>query len=180
VLHGDPGFVAAVQQVLDRALARPWPDSGVRDMVAMRLRLEESRSERDLKRGPGGLADIEFITAVLQCQNASSLSGPLEPNTLDALTRLEEAGILSLLQAAQLREAHAFLNHCLMRLRIVHNRVLDELPPDPTELEKLRRRLGPGAPGDLASHIANLRARTRALFYQLLEGNIQGAWPFNQ
>jgi hypothetical protein len=55
-----------------------------------------------------------------------------------------------------------------MRLRIVHNRALDELPSEPAELEKLRRRLGPEAPDDLSGHIAHLKGRTRVLFNQLL------------
>jgi glutamate-ammonia-ligase adenylyltransferase len=168
VVHGDPDFVQEVRAALARATQAPWPESGTREMLAMRQRLEASRPERDLKRGQGGLTDIEFITTILQCKNASGNVTEIEPNTLDAISKLEDLGLLDILSATQLREAHAFLNHCLMRLRIVHNRAFDELPADPTELEKLRRRLGPNAPADLSAHIASLRSRTRSLFVKLL------------
>ncbi len=168
VVHGEADFVREVRSALAKATRAPWPENGNREILAMRQRLEASRPERDLKRSPGGLADIEFIATVLQCRNASRLNGQIEPNTLDALARLEEFGLLTVLQAAQLREANAFLNHCLMRLRIVHNRALDELPSEPAELEKLRRRLGPEAPDNLSGHIAHLKGRTRVLFNQLL------------
>ena len=168
VVHGDPDFVQEVRAALARATQAPWPESGTREMLAMRQRLEASRPERDLKRGQGGLTDIEFITTILQCKNASGNVTEIEPNTLDSISKLEDLGLLDILSATQLREAHAFLNHCLMRLRIVHNRAFDELPADPAELEKLRRRLGPNAPADLSAHIASLRSRTRSLFVKLL------------
>jgi len=168
VVHGDPEFVAEVRSVLEKAVMATWPEGGVQEMVSMRHRLEASRPESDLKRGPGGLADIEFIASVLQCQNPGVLGGTLETNTMEALNRLEESGLVSVIQAAQLREAHAFLNRCLMRMRIMHNRALDELPADPMELDKLRRRLGSDAPSDLSGHLARLRERTRALFNLLM------------
>ena len=168
VVHGDPDFVQEIRSALQDAALATWPEGGTADMVSMRHRLEASRSDRDLKRGPGGLADIEFIASVLQCKNPSMLRGTLEPNTMEALNRLEESGLVSAVQAAQLREAHAFINRCLMRMRIMHNRALDELPSDPTDLEKLRRRLGPDAPPDLSGHLTQLRERTRAIFNQLM------------
>ena len=134
----------------------------------MRQRLEASRGERDLKRCPGGMIDIEFLAQVLQTRHADRLPGCLSPNTFIALERLEEVGLLTPLQAAQLRKAHAFMSSCLMRLRIVHNRPIDELPGDPPGLDKLRRRLGPTAPANLATHLARLREQTRRLFNELL------------
>jgi len=168
VVHGEPLFVEEVRSVLAQVARAPWPPEGVREAVAMRHRLEASRTDRDLKRGPGGLADIEFIASVLQCQNATALGGCIEPNTMEALNHLERAGLISVVQAAQLREAHAFMDRCLMRMRVTHNRALDELPADPIEVEKLRRRLGPDAPADLVGHLANLRERTRTLFSRLI------------
>lgn len=168
VVHGEPDFAAEVRHALEKTTRAPWPESGNREVLAMRQRLEASRGERDLKRCPGGMIDIEFLAQVLQTRHADRLPGCLSPNTFIALERLEEVGLLTPLQAAQLREAHAFMSSCLMRLRIVHNRPIDELPGDPPGLDKLRRRLGPTAPANLATHLARLREQTRRLFNELL------------
>jgi hypothetical protein len=66
------------------------------------------------------------------------------------------------------------------RLRIVHNRTLDQLPGAPEDLEKLARRLGfePGAEGTAAEQflgrLEEHLAQTRELFLRLVERERDG------
>ena len=58
VAFGEPGFAEEVMQaVSDGAYGLPWSPGAVDEIAAMRDRLEASRPERDLKRGPGGLVE---------------------------------------------------------------------------------------------------------------------------
>jgi glutamate-ammonia-ligase adenylyltransferase len=50
-------------------------------MAAMRERLEASRTLNDLKRGPGGLADVEFLVQRLQLEYGTSQPSVRTPNT---------------------------------------------------------------------------------------------------
>ena len=65
------------------------------------------------------------------------------PNTWEALDALRDAGLVWTAEEHRtLRTGYDFLRLVESRLRIVHNRSLDELPERPEDLEKLARRLG--------------------------------------
>ena len=78
-------------------------------------------------------------------------------------------------EADDLRAAYDFLLRVQGRLRIVHNRSLDELPEASAEVEKLARRLGfeSGTFGSAGrGFLADLRrhtGRTRELFLRVVE-----------
>jgi glutamate-ammonia-ligase adenylyltransferase len=55
------------------------------------------------------------------------------------------------------------------RLRIVHNRSLDELPEQPDDLEKLARRLGFPNGQELLDEIDRHTTQTRELFLRLVK-----------
>ncbi len=67
--QGDFGkdVAAAVERVLSLPVDRT---ELARAVVAMRRKLEDSRAPGDLKRGVGGLVDIEFIVQYLQLAHA--------------------------------------------------------------------------------------------------------------
>ncbi len=96
------------------------------------------------------------------------------PNTWEALEALRDAGLLSGEEYAGLRDGYDFLRRVQGRLRIVHNRSLDEVPEAPEEVEKLARRLGRGAG---ANFPAELEKHTRTIheIYLRLLGRERGA-----
>ena len=61
------------------------------EAVSMRRRLEASRPRHDLKRGPGGLVDLEFIVQYLLLVHAPSIPDLLRPNFWDALDGAAQA-----------------------------------------------------------------------------------------
>ena len=107
----------------------------------MRRKLEGTCPRHDLKRGFGGLADIEFIVQYLQLVHASKSPEVVCPNLWDALAALRKSGLLDPEAAADLRRAYSFLRAVEGRLRIVHNRRDADLPDHPDELARLARRL---------------------------------------
>jgi glutamate-ammonia-ligase adenylyltransferase len=140
-----------------------------REVVAMRRKLEESRGPNDLKRGFGGLADIEFLVQFLQLRHADHPE-VARTNLWEALDSLLEAGYLAPDAHHDLREAYDFVRTVEGRLRIVHNRAAVDWPGRPDELARLARRLNydPPAPPDAVlafqADAARLASRTRALF----------------
>src|ERR1700694_3372604 len=108
----------------------------------MRERMEASHGERDLKRGFGGIVDVEFLVQLFQLKYGRELPAVRAANTWEALDALRGTGLLSTDDYAPLRAGYDYLRLVESRLRIVHNRSLDELPEDREDLEKLARRLG--------------------------------------
>ncbi len=121
----------------------------------MRRKLEASHARTHLKRGFGGLADIEFLVQYLQLVHAAELPEILRPNLWDALDALRRVRLLDAEVHADLRDAYDFLRTVESRLRIVHNRSGSR--PSPTT----RRARSPGPPAQLRG--GRLRRHDRRL-----------------
>jgi glutamate-ammonia-ligase adenylyltransferase len=175
VVQGDAAFGHEVMQAIEHvAFTMPWQDDYARGIQAMRERLEASRSERDVKRGFGGIVDIEFLVQLFQLKYGRDIPALRTPNTHQALEAARAAGLLSASEHEILRSGYDFLRMIQSRLRIVHNRSLDELPEGQEELEKFARRLGwevqpgQGATDRFLEELDRHTTQTRGLFLQLL------------
>lgn len=172
---GDADFGQQVMEaVAEAAYGLTWKPALADEILDMRERLEASRSERDLKRGFGGIVDIEFLIQTFQLKYGKAKPEVRTGNTWEALDALKTAGLLALEDHQALWTSYEFLREVEGGLRIVHNRSLDELPEAAEDLEKLARRLGfpEKGPGNAAEQLlAELDRRTtltRELFLKLL------------
>ncbi|WP_435016473.1 bifunctional [glutamate--ammonia ligase]-adenylyl-L-tyrosine phosphorylase/[glutamate--ammonia-ligase] adenylyltransferase [Tundrisphaera sp. TA3] len=174
VIHARGGFGRAVTRAIREAQVIPTdPDALAREVVAMRRKLEESRGPNDLKRGPGGLADIEFLAQYLQLVHAAE-DGPARANVWEALDALTRAGRLAPDDGRDLLEAYEFLRTVEARLRVVHNRAAGDWPENVDDLARLARHLGYDRPdpaeagASIRADAARLAVRTRSLFARYL------------
>jgi glutamate-ammonia-ligase adenylyltransferase len=171
VVRGDPAFADTVMAHVRAAmLGQGWSSRVADDIRWMRERLEATASPRSLKRGPGGIADVEFLVQLLQLRYGAAHPEVLVSNVWDALDSLEAAGLLAPADATALRDGYSFLRLVEARLRIVTDRPLNEVPESPDDLAKLARRLG-FEPRDGATPAARFldlltqsTARMRALY----------------
>ena len=131
-------------------------------------------STLNVKSGYGGLVDIEFVVQTLQLVHGGEVPSVRIQNTLLAIDRLHKTGVLTETQRDGLTEAYQFLRRVENALRIVHDRALDALPRNRTELGQLARRLGYAETGETSTAEAFLQdygkwtETTRALFNQIL------------
>jgi glutamate-ammonia-ligase adenylyltransferase len=170
VLLGESEFAAQVGSALQTAAyGLAWHSEWVDEIATMRDRLETSRSPRDLKRGPGGLADVEFLLQLLLLKYGGERPDLRRANTREALLAVERANLLSSDEVAELQSSHAFLLRVQNRLRMVHNRTLDTVPEAPLEIEKLARRLGLDSAEDFLGLLARHRAQIRRIYRQVLD-----------
>lgn len=140
---GAERFAQRVRSTLQRALCEfTWKPEFVDEIESMRRRLEASRSAKDLKRGAGGIVDVEFAVQLIQLKYGRQHPQILEPNIWDALQRLRELKLWEPQPLRVLYEGYTFLRSVESRLRIVYDSSRDELPEDPVELDKLAHRLG--------------------------------------
>ncbi|MHB1422205.1 MAG: bifunctional [glutamate--ammonia ligase]-adenylyl-L-tyrosine phosphorylase/[glutamate--ammonia-ligase] adenylyltransferase [Gemmataceae bacterium] len=170
IVHGDAAFGQEVlAAVAEGAYGLTWRPHIVAEIQAMRERLQASRPPSNLKRGPGGLADIEFAVQLLQIKYGRELPALRLPNTWQALEALSGADLLSAEEQTALSAAYDFLLRVQNRLRLVHNRTIDELPELPEEIDKLARRLGHDTGQRFLVEFEQHRKRTRELFSRILE-----------
>ena len=132
------------------------------------------RSTANVKSGYGGLVDIEFAVQTLQLIHGTENKSIREPNTLLAIDKLFQIGILTETQRKGLTESYQYLRSVENALRIVHDRALDALPTNRTELSQLARRLGYEETEDASIIEAFLQdygkwtEKTRTLFNEIL------------
>ncbi len=75
----------ADEAVLAALASQPWSNTMVDDARAMRQRLEQNASPEDLKRGPGGAVDVEFVAELLQLKMLASDQRFRTPSILEIL-----------------------------------------------------------------------------------------------
>ena len=135
VIFATGGFGRHVSEAIQGILCRPVHQASlVPELLAVRRRLEESRRHNDMRRGIGGLADLEFVVQYLMLTHAAKQPDLLRPNLWEALDALQRAAILPAAVHADLREAYDFLRTVEGRLRLTHNRAIAEMPDNPAEL----------------------------------------------
>ncbi len=166
---GEPSFRKSVEAAARRAAFEQPSGPMLADEVrAMRERIE-SGHPRDLKRGGGGLVDVEFVVQVLQLRHAAGRPELQVPNTRAALHALHAAGLLSPEEHADLQTGYDLLRLAESRLRGVTNRASDELPDDPIGLMKLARRLGYDSAEPFLTDLGEHERRVRAAFDAVCE-----------
>jgi glutamate-ammonia-ligase adenylyltransferase len=160
----------AADAIRQAAFGPEWNAENVASIWQMRKRLEVTASPGNLKRGPGGLVDIEFLVQMLVLKNAATRPEVALPGTLDALHALQAAGILSRDDHEFFVTSFRFLRTIQARLRLMSTTARDDLPDDPRELAKLAGLLGyssrEGLLDDCRRYTAETRRRTERLFEQ--------------
>src|SRR5436190_1901392 len=152
---GDPALGAAF---VARAEPYVWPDvldpAAVHEVRAMKARTEQLLASkglqtRELKRGYGGIRDIEFAVQLLQLVHGRHDHSIRARGTLDALEQLSAGGYVTIPDARQLDEAYVWLRTVEHRLQLVDEHQTHTLPADDTARTHLARVLGyrdkPGA-----------------------------------
>ena len=144
------GSEAVVNRFLDMVRGEIFtmdalPDTlqGVRRAKEKIDRQEAARGRGfNVKLGPGGIREIEFIAQALQLKHGGREPWVRSAQTLIVLARLAEKNYLSESERAQLSAAYTFLRTVEHRLQMEHGAQTHTLPAAPAKLEILARRCG--------------------------------------
>ncbi len=101
--------------------------------------------DREIKRGPGGLRDIEFAVQLLQLVHGRADESLRSPSTLDALRALTAGGYVGRADGEALDRAYRFLRTVEHRLQLQKLRRTHTVPADDGRAALARR--GAGLPG---------------------------------
>jgi glutamate-ammonia-ligase adenylyltransferase len=117
------------------------------DVRRTKVRLEEYVRQRgkeltEVKRGRGGIRDVEFAVQLLQIVHGRRDPRLREPNTLRALQALADHAYVAATDAGELAEAYRMLRRIEHRLQIVRDLQTHDLPGDPRARTTLARSLG--------------------------------------
>ncbi|MGH8971900.1 MAG: bifunctional [glutamine synthetase] adenylyltransferase/[glutamine synthetase]-adenylyl-L-tyrosine phosphorylase [Acidimicrobiia bacterium] len=190
---GDAGLAA---RFLEAADPHVWPErldpDAVREVRSMKARAEEEVSrrglaEREIKRGRGGLRDVEFAVQLLQLVHGRHDPGIRSPNTLEALDQLGRAGYVDKAQVRTLDASYRFLRTVEHRLQLEDETQTHSLPADRASRNRLARVLGYRDEGTRSAreqfeavhrrHQAQVRSIHEKLFFRPLLEAFAGTGP---
>jgi glutamate-ammonia-ligase adenylyltransferase len=130
------------------ATPRVWPErldpEAIREIRAMKERAEEITerkgiADRELKRGRGGIRDIEFAVQLLQLVHGREDQTVRSPTTLDALHDLADGGYVERNDADRLDRAYRFLRTVEHRLQLHDEQQTHLIPSDEQARIRLAR-----------------------------------------
>jgi glutamate-ammonia-ligase adenylyltransferase len=162
----------------------------LRSLRSMKARAEadvlrRGLADREVKRAPGGIRDIEFAVQTLQLVHGRSDPELRSPTTLRALAELDTAGYVASDDAAGLASAYRFLRRVEHALQIEDERQTHTLPADRDRRRRIARVLGyrgsreAGATEafdrDLARHRNLVRTIHERLYFRPLLDALAGA-----
>lgn len=168
VVVGSPAARAQAEQIIARATyGRRWTADDVESIRCMRHRMEEGARASNLKRGPGGVVDIEFIAQMLQLVHGGAEQSLRTTQTLAALLSLRRAGRLTGERADFLERAYHTLRSIEGRLRLLDAAARHDFPELPDEQRRLAHLLGYDRPDQLVRDVQAITSRTRAEFERI-------------
>jgi glutamate-ammonia-ligase adenylyltransferase len=167
-------FVGAVRPLVFPSVL---PATAVEDVRASKVRIEEhvramGKESVELKRGRGGIRDVEFAVQLLQLVHGGRDERLRDPNTLRALAVLAEEGFVRRADAEVLADSYRFLRRLEHRLQMVRDLQTHELPADARSQTTLARSMGLGDATALLAAYARttdvVRGLHERLFYRPL------------
>ena len=127
--------------------SHPFSAEDLRSLRLMKQRTEQElarrgSADRELKRGPGGIRDIEFTVQLLQLVHGHADGDLRSPTTQMALEELATAGYVDHEDAALLADAYRLLRTVEHRLQLADEHQVHTLPSRPADLDQLARVMG--------------------------------------
>jgi glutamate-ammonia-ligase adenylyltransferase len=159
----------AMEEVRQAVYGPTWRPDDAETVRQMRRRLEVAALPGNLKRGPGGLIDIEFLVQMLQLKYGHDNPAVRVPSAPVALKALEKAGAIGHDDAEFFMRSFRFLRTLQARLRLMSPTTRNDLPDDPRELAKLAGLLGYDNAESLLTDCQHYTSENRRRFDQLFE-----------
>ncbi|MET0801600.1 MAG: DUF294 nucleotidyltransferase-like domain-containing protein [Actinomycetota bacterium] len=178
--HLGAGFIEGITSFVYPPELAP---AAIDDVRRTKVRLEEYIRQRgkeltEVKRGRGGIRDVEFAVQLLQIVHGRRDPRLRTPNTLAALGALALEGYVADADASALADAYRFLRRLEHRLQIVRDLRTHDLPPDRHARTTLARSLGLVDADALAAEYERTTALVRTIhermFYRPLLESFAG------
>ena len=147
---GDSALGKQIETVTESfAYGQGLTREGIGEIHHLRMRMErelsgENETRFNLKKGRGGLVDIEFLTQMLQLAHGFRHPDLRRRETLRALRALHDKKILRKDEYKQLADGYLFLRILDHRLRLERDQSIDAFEREPGRLAGIAQALGYG------------------------------------
>jgi len=143
--------------------------SSLREMKSMiEQEVKAAVNRENVKLGPGGIREIEFIVQTLQLVRGGTLRPLRERSLLIALAELGNEGLMPAETVAELRLAYYYLRDIENRIQAIADRQTHELPTDDIDRARLCLAMNAASWEELYAELNRHRDAVKADFDQIL------------
>ncbi len=172
---GDRESAARLLGILKPFVYRRYIDFGsVEALQEMHRNVREDarRKERmdDIKRGPGGIREIEFLAQCFQLLRGGREASLQTPSLDQALAQIESLKLMSPEVVAQVRSDYVYLRRLENRIQALRDQQTHRLPrgnDSSRDLERIARAMGESGPPGLSKRLAQIRLQVSTRFENL-------------
>jgi glutamate-ammonia-ligase adenylyltransferase len=156
-----------MQQVRPFVYRRYIDFSAVEALQEMHLNVldDARRSERldDIKRGPGGIREIEFLVQCFQLLRGGRETSLQSPSLLSALHAVEDLQLMSAEAVARVHADYGFLRQLENRIQALHDQQTHRVPAG-EDLQRLAQAMRMDSVAELQQQLASVRESVNRRF----------------
>ncbi len=145
--------------------------SSIDEISKLKTRIDATFKKSDIKRGYGGIREIEFFGQALQLIYAGREPLLRERNLLKILHRLFQKGLIGRDDYGILSDNYRYLRTLEHRLQQVNDLQTHSLPVGQAELEALSRKMGHATASQFMADLDRRRAQVRGIYDSLFAAN---------
>ncbi|TAN41532.1 MAG: bifunctional [glutamate--ammonia ligase]-adenylyl-L-tyrosine phosphorylase/[glutamate--ammonia-ligase] adenylyltransferase [Nitrospirae bacterium] len=168
---GDPDLFAAFMKMIQPFVYRKYLDfTAIDEIRGLKGRIDATFKKGDIKRGYGGIREIEFFTQALQLIYGGREPLLRERSTLKALHRLMQKALVGQEDCHALSDNYGFLRTLEHRLQQLNDIQTHTLPSAEKDLDILGRKLGFDNGKTFTSELEQRRSLVRGIYDSLFSG----------
>ncbi|MEM7828528.1 MAG: bifunctional [glutamate--ammonia ligase]-adenylyl-L-tyrosine phosphorylase/[glutamate--ammonia-ligase] adenylyltransferase, partial [Candidatus Aenigmatarchaeota archaeon] len=175
---GDPVLGEKVREIIENfVFLRPVKREDLREIDHLRRRMElelarEGGGKYNIKVGKGGIVDVEFIIQALQILHGKDDTEMRNTNSFRLLNLLQRREYLAAKDAKVLMDGYYFLRCLENRLRLLHDRSLDEIEAGGEGLVSIAKSMGYKDEKVLLQDYASYTDHIRRIYTEIFQINI--------
>lgn len=168
-MHLGQTFLKAIKPFVYRKYLDFEAIDEIRRMKSQVEQIKAGTPGRDIKRGYGGIREIEFFIQIFQLIYGGREPSLWERSTFKALHKLLQKGFIGYEDCGQLFDNYIFLRTLEHRLQQLNDIQTHTLPSSDTELDILGKKMGFPDRSVFLSELNRRRHKVRAIYDSLLE-----------
>ncbi len=186
---GDRNTGRELIDAMQPFIFRRYLDYGIFESLReLHRRIDANSRERedDIKRGPGGIREMEFLVQSLQILRGGREPALRQPGFLPALDACSALGLMPADEVDRIREAYSFMRILENRLQAMTGRQGHRLPSEADQREDLAWLMSASRWSELAEEIEHHRQVVRGLFTERFREpdhpaeQEDGLWPVGE
>lgn len=181
ILAGDQGLAEQFDKIVEQFVyTNNVAEYLLPEIARLKRRIDHERLDADsrdldIKRGVGGIREIEFIVSVIQLLNGEQIPEVRIRSTLRAIRKLVELNLMEPAMAARLEEAYHLYRRIEHTLQMMHESQTHAMPAGREERSVLALRCGFLRPAEFEKTLFDHREYVRATFDKIFNpGGAQG------